>query len=122
MSEALPSGHAILNHLDHVIYVTQRSIRIMDMHGYIRRDRPSGLLQIKPELMDVMAEMEYGKPLMRELGPDCSGPMVAMCKCRECRRKESDIDQTLTPQMQDIRNQEHSAEVVRKIKANRERA
>jgi hypothetical protein len=115
-------GHSILNHKRDVIRITAKSIDAMDIRGYLKRDHQTGLKQIKPDLMDMMSEMEYGSPLMRELGPDCSGPMVAMCRCRDCRCKESETDQTLTPEMQHIANQEQSAEVVRivrNIKARR---
>jgi len=98
MGEAIPGGHEILNHLGAHNHVTQHTVKALDMRHYLRRDRPTGLLALKPHLIDVLSEMEYGTPLMRELGPDCSGPNVPMCRCAECRRKESDIDHTLTPE------------------------
>jgi len=53
--------------------------------------------------------------LRQILGVDLSGPKWCRCACRDCRRKESDADQTLTPQMQCIQ----AEDVVRDVKARR---
>jgi len=119
MGEALPGGHAILNHNSERIHVTQRAIKEMDMRNFLRRDRESGLRQIKPEFVDIMAEMEYGTRLMRELGSDFSGPAVPICTCPDCRRLESDLDRTLTPDEQLCRVHEESEAAVRAVRSKR---
>lgn len=96
MGEAY-SGHEILNHLGNKIRVTARTIEALKRRNYLRRDHPTGLLQINPNLYPAFLELENGdhrKPFMRELGADCSGPRVAVCHCKECQSRESDLDYT----------------------------
>ena len=58
MGEALHGGHEMLNHQGRVIRVTRRTIRALDMRNYLRRDRRSGLLQLRPESYPVFRELE----------------------------------------------------------------
>lgn len=96
MGEAY-SGHELLNHLGDKIRVTARTIKALSRRNYLRRDHPSGLLQINPRLYPTFLALEnsdHRKPFMRELGADCSGPRVAVCHCKSCQSRESDLDHT----------------------------
>jgi hypothetical protein len=60
MGEALDGGHEMLNHLGKVIRVTRKTIRSLDKRNYLRRDRRSGLLQLRPEFYPLFRELERG--------------------------------------------------------------
>jgi hypothetical protein len=60
MGETLHGGHEMLNHLGRVICVTRRTIRALEMRNYLRRDRRSGLLQLRPEFYPLFRELERG--------------------------------------------------------------
>ena len=76
MSECI-IGHEMLNHLGQRIIVTQKTIRNLDVWGYLGRDKETGLLYLDPQYVPLLLEGEWGSKLMRELGPDFSGPNVA---------------------------------------------
>lgn len=95
MGEAFHGGHEMLNHLGRVIRVTRRTICVLDMRNYLRRDHRSGLLQLRPEFYPMFKELERGDRhggILRELGDDYSGPNVPMCRCRQCSGKVADLD------------------------------
>ena len=95
MGEAYVGGHEILNHRGERIRVTRETIKELDKRNYLRRDRPTGLLQIKPWLYRALLILENGdRPtkFMRELGPDLSGPNVPKCNCRQCKRISEDLE------------------------------
>ncbi len=81
MSDSL-TGHEMLNHLGQRIRVSARALRSLDRDHYLRRDRATGLLQMKPEYFQLWREME---PSSLELGRDMSGPASLECHCTECR-------------------------------------
>ena len=121
MGEALHGGHEMLNHLGRVIRVTRRTIRALDMRNYLRRDRRSGLLQLRPESYPVFRELERSDRhggLFRELGADCSGPNVPMCRCRQCSGKVAELDHT---RLSDEYRRVKTDEVIKAVKAKRHR-
>jgi hypothetical protein len=76
MGKALHGGHEMLNHLGNVICVTRSTMRALSMRNYLRRDRKTGLLQLRPEFYPIFKELERSNRhggLFRELGTDCSG-------------------------------------------------
>ena len=88
-------GHPMMNHVGRTIFVTQSTLRTLDMLHYLKRNSNTGLLQMKPNCYPVYLELEgNGKHnrIFQELGPDVSGPNVAICRCRECQRKLADLD------------------------------
>jgi hypothetical protein len=120
MSDSLSrAGHEIENHAGESIRITREAVKALDMRGYLHRNRITGKKQIKPELIDVLAEMEYGTPLMNELGYDFSGPMVCICKCEKCRRCEADVDRTMTPNMQAMHGKAQVDAALKAVKAGR---
>lgn len=112
------AGHEMLNHLGEKIYVTARTMRTMDMRHYLRRDRASGLLQIKPELYPAYLELEsgpqYHNRIFRELGADCSGAAVVICKCKQCQWRRAEMDQTRLPGP-DFLEQDEASRIVREV-------
>ena len=119
MGEALYGGHEMLNHLGQVIRVTRRTIRALDTRNYLRRDRRSGLLQLRPDLYPVFKELERTDRkggMLRELGADCSGPNVPICRCRECSAKMADLDHT---RLSDHYRRLKTDEIIKAIKARR---
>jgi hypothetical protein len=121
MGEALHGGHKMLNHLGMVIRVTRRTIRALDMRNYLRRDHRSGLLQLRPEFYQVFKELERTNRdgrMFNELGADCSGPNVAMCRCRQCSGKVAELDHT---RLSDEYRRVKTNEVIRAVKAKRRR-
>jgi hypothetical protein len=92
MSESM-IGHEMLNHLGRRITVTQKTIRTLDIRGYLGRDKETGLLYLNPKYVPLLLEGEWGSMLMRELGADISGPNIAVCHCRHCQRR-TDLDDT----------------------------
>ena len=119
MGEALHGGHEMLNHLGKAIRVTHRTIRALDMRNYLRRDRQSGLLQLRPEFYPLFKELERGDRhggILRELGADCSGPNVPICRCRQCSGKVADLDHT---RLSDEYRQLKTDEVIAAVRAKR---
>lgn len=78
-------GHEMLNHLRERICVTEGTIQALNMRGYLRRDRETGLLWLNSMSFLVFSEAEYGTEMYRELGPDCSGPDLVVCHCQKCK-------------------------------------
>lgn len=111
MGEAI--GHEILNHLGQVITVPRSTLRFLDRYHFLRRDIPSGLLQFKPELTYLYLEMEHD----RVLGPDFSGPNVCFCKCDQCKAKLYQ-----DPEGNGGREDDHTEQLVRRLKAQRKYA
>jgi hypothetical protein len=121
MGEALHGGHEMLNHLGRVIRETRRTLRSLDMRHYLRRDRSSGLLQLRPDLYPVFRELECGDRhagILRELGEDCSGPNVPVCHCRQCSGKAADLDHT---RLSDEYRRLKADEVIAAVRAKRRR-
>jgi hypothetical protein len=119
MGEALHGGHEMLNHLGKVIRVTRRTIRTLDMRNYLRRDRRSGLLQLRPEFYPLFKELERGDRqggILRELGDDCSGPNVPICHCRQCSSQAADLDHT---RLSDEYRRVRTDEVIKAVKSKR---
>jgi hypothetical protein len=119
MGEALHGGHEMLNHLGRVIHVTRRTLRALDMRHYLRRDRRSGLLQMRPELYPMFKELERGDRrggIMRELGHDFSGPNVPICHCKQCSGKVADLDHT---RLSDEYRRMKTDEVIKAVKSKR---
>jgi hypothetical protein len=119
MGEALHGGHEMLNHLGNVIRVTRRTIRTLDMRNYLRRDRHSGLLQLRPETYPIFKELERNDrngAILRELGDDCSGPNVPICHCRQCSGKVADLDHT---RLSDEYRRVRAEEVIKAVKSKR---
>ena len=110
MSEAL-LGHEILNHLGVRIRISARTLRRLDMEHFLRRDKATGLLQFKPELIELHRQMGPD----HELGSDFSGPNVCECKCKQCQAK-SDLSDS---RMSDVRVSQIVADVKRKRRENR---
>ncbi len=121
MGEALHAGHEMLNHLGKVIRVTRRTLRALDMRNYLRRDRRSGLLQLHPEFHPLFKELERGGRhggILREVGEDCSGPNVPICRCRQCSGKVADLDHT---RLSDEYRRLKTDEVIAAVRARRRR-
>jgi hypothetical protein len=78
----------MLNYLGKTIYVTQRTLRALDMRGYLRRHHASGMLWMDSMSYLVFAEAERATPHFYELGEDCSGPNQVVCKCEQCKSKQ----------------------------------
>lgn len=93
MDRTVRIGHELLNHRGEHIFVTRGTIKALDMRGYLGRDRATGLKYFDPKGYELFRDGEVGTPWWYELGPDLSGPMVPVCKCRNCQRKH-DIDDT----------------------------
>jgi hypothetical protein len=96
MSESL-TGHEILNHLGQRISVSKHSLQSLDRFHYLRRDRATGLLAFKPELIGLFRQLEGGdhhSKFFNELGRDCKGANVVICKCKDCSNRISDLDHT----------------------------
>ena len=111
----------MLNHLGRVIRVTRRTIRTLDIRNYLRRDHRSGLLQLRPEVYPVFRELERGDRhagILRELGEDCSGPTVPVCRCRQCSGKDADLDHT---RLSDEYRRMRTNEVINAMKSKRRR-
>jgi hypothetical protein len=93
-------GHELLNPFGERICVSKVTFRILDMRGYLQRDRETGLKQFKPSLVEVFLQLErttYHRDLYAAIGPDFSGPATISCACRECQQKESQNDNTRMP-------------------------
>lgn len=56
-------------------------------------DRETGLLYLDPKYVPLLQDLEWESQLMRELGPDFSGPNIANCSCPQCQCK-TDLDDT----------------------------
>jgi hypothetical protein len=108
MGEALPGGHEMLNHLGKMIRVTRRTLRSLDMRNYLRRDHRSSFLRLRPEYY----------PVFKELGADCLGPNVPMCRCRQCSGKVADLDHMRLP---DEYRRVKTDELIRAVKAKKRR-
>jgi hypothetical protein len=80
-------GHEMLNHLGRTIYVTRRTLRALDMRGYLRRHHASGMLWMDSMSYLVFAEAERATPYFYELGEDCSGPNQVICHCQQCKAR-----------------------------------
>jgi hypothetical protein len=78
-------GHEMLNHLRERIRVSEGTIQTLNMCGYLRRDRETGLLWLDGMSFLVFSEAEYGSQMHRELGQDCSGPNQVVCHCEKCK-------------------------------------
>ncbi len=92
--------HEMLNHLGEKIRVTQRTLRELDKCHYLRRDKESGLLQMKPYFFKLFLEVEGGdRPsfMFKEVGRDFRGLNVVNCKCKECQRAIAQTDNTHLP-------------------------
>jgi hypothetical protein len=121
MGEALHGGHEMLNHLGNVIRVTKSAMRALSMRNYLRRDRRSGLLQLRPEFHPLFKELERGDRhggILKELGDDCSGPNVPICHCRQCSSQVSDLDHT---RLSDECRRIKTDEVIKAVKSKRRR-
>lgn len=111
----------MLNHLGRVIRVTRRTLRTLDIRNYLRRDRSSGLFQLRPEFYPLFKELERGDcrgGILRELGDDCSGPNVPICHCRQCSGKAADLDHT---RLSDEYRRMRTDEVIKAVKSKRRR-
>lgn len=93
-------SHEILNHRGEIIRVTRKALRGLDMRNYLKRNRETGMLQIKPEYYLVYLELECGdRPsfIYKELGRDMRGASTVACKCRDCQREAGQTDNTPIP-------------------------
>jgi hypothetical protein len=106
-------GHEMLNHLRERIRVTESTIQTLNMCGYLRRDRETGLLWLDFTSYLVFSETEYGSEMHRELGPDCSGPNQVVCQCQKC--KESLASESDDAHISGVM----TAQIVREIKERR---
>jgi hypothetical protein len=82
-------GHPIINPFGIVILVSQYTLRILDMFGYLHRDKESGLKRIDKVRYLVFLECERGTDYFAELGEDFSGANVVICNCQKCKEKIS---------------------------------
>jgi hypothetical protein len=81
-------GHEILNHKFERITISQTILRELRKKNYLKRHRSTGLLQFKPDLIQLYREMEGGvhtTDLFYYLGKDLQGPNTVDCKCKGCR-------------------------------------
>ncbi len=116
MSEACQAGgHEMMNHLGRRIRVTERTIEALEIRGYLHRNRETGLKQISPQNYLVFVEAERATDWWHELGEDCSGPNVVVCRCPECQRLISDIDKTPLPGRNPLQDDEISR-IVREVR------
>lgn len=114
-------GHPIINPFGQVVSISQRSMRALDIRGYLHRDALSGLKSIDVTHYLVFLEMERGTDLFRELGEDCSGPNSVICYCEDCLQREvSNIDKTPLPGRNKLMDDETSR-IVQEVKAKYER-
>ena len=94
-------NHPILNHHREEIGVTHDILKKLDMYHYLRRDRATGLKQLKPEYRALFAELEGGmrpSELMKMLGADWRCPNVpVVCRCQDCQRRAAATDNTPLP-------------------------
>jgi hypothetical protein len=91
-------GHAILNHVNTIIYVSQRALRYLDRHKYLSWSKRRHVWAFKKwfytdkgrvPAIDVFVMLEGGAhatAVFRELGEDLSGPNVTICTCKRCRQ------------------------------------
>jgi hypothetical protein len=106
-------GHEMLNHLRERIRVSEGTIQTLNMCGYLLRDRETGLLWLDSMSFLVFSEAEYGTPMHRELGSDCSGPNQVICHCQKCKELlASDSDDAHISGVQ-------TAQIIREVKSRR---
>ena len=75
----------MLNHEGQRIRVTVRTLRALDVRGYLQRNRSTGLLQLTPQYYPVFCEVERFTEHFHELGADCSGANQVVCNCEQCK-------------------------------------
>jgi hypothetical protein len=81
----------------------------------LRRDRETGLKQIKPDLIGFFHRLEkttFHRELWAAIGPDFSGPSVVICPCQQCQGAAADLEDTRL-------SVERSGQVVREVTAKR---
>ena len=108
------------------IWDTGRVIRVplsifpmLRERGFLIRNRPILSPTIEPALKDRdLDPIMLG--LRQCLGVDLAGPVTVRCMCRECQRKESDIDHTPLPGRNPL-DSDQTSKLVREIRARRKR-
>jgi hypothetical protein len=80
-------GHRIINPYGEVIRVSQRTFDVLDMKGYLHRERTSGIKGMDPKHAAHFLKMENQTEWMREIGSDFQGPNVVICGCDQCLGK-----------------------------------
>jgi hypothetical protein len=116
-------GHPILNPFGVVIKISRPTLTYLSRFRYLRRDRQSGLLQIRPERVKLFLELERNGLEPQHyvaIGRDFLGPMVVRCRCRDCEGIASDIDHTRPPGP-NILEQDATAAIVKEIKKRRKK-
>ena len=78
-------GHPLLNPENQVIRVSQHTLRALDIRGYLKRDKSTGLLHLDRTNHLIFTEAERATDWWYELGEDCSGPNQVVCHCQECK-------------------------------------
>lgn len=77
----------MLNPENKVIRVTERTIRALDIRGYLKRDKSTGLLHLDKTSHSVFQEAERATAWWYEIGEDCSGPNQVVCHCQRCKER-----------------------------------
>jgi hypothetical protein len=106
-------GHPMLNPGNQVIRVSNDTLRALDIRGYLKRDKSTGLLHLNKTNHLIFQEAERATSWWYELGDDCSGPNQVVCHCQRCKeRRASEADD---PHIKDIRTRQ----IVNDVKARR---
>lgn len=77
-------GHRIINPYGEVIRISQRTFDVLDMKGYLHKERRNGLKGMDLKHAAVFLEAEQQTKWMREIGSDFKGPNVVICGCDKC--------------------------------------
>lgn len=78
-------GHPIINPFGQVVRVSQRTLKALDMRGYLHRDPDTGLKGMDPKQYLIYADVERGTDHFYELGEECIGPNTVKCGCDQCK-------------------------------------
>jgi hypothetical protein len=92
-------GHPLLDPFDNEIRLPQFAFAQLRRLGLLYKNRTKGLMQISDDVLDLI-QPEYDclmGSLRRMLGADLSGPEWVVCRCRQCKRKDEDADNTKLP-------------------------
>jgi hypothetical protein len=77
-------GHRIINPYGEVIRISQRTFDVLDMKGYLHKEKRTGLKGMDPKHAAVFLEAERQTKWMKEIGNDFQGPNVVVCGCVKC--------------------------------------
>ena len=108
----------MINHLGRRICVTEHTLDALDVRGYLIRDKESGLKRLSLKNYLIFIEAERATAWWHELGNDCSGPNVVVCKCSQCLALTDMDDSRLSP----VRAEQLIAEIRQRRRAKKHHA